>query len=174
MYNYTPSPNTNRSVVKGKNNPANFQVIRNFVPDKPPFKIIALNKLDEIIESLSIDLTEVSLEELATYRKSKIPSFVLKIDGKLYYSSIPEDLNLYPYNIMGKHQCAIVAHECRRLSAASDENGGCEKVRNFSQKIEKYPWITIGYETFNTEHNSFVVLNCLHYESHKKNNKKNH
>lgn len=159
----TTTPNIQEKTVKKKNIPAKFELKRNFQADRSPFTVIAKNALNEIIEDMSFDLSEVSVEELAAYRKTEIPSFVLKVEGKLYYSLIP-DINFYSYDLLGNHQCAVVGHECNRLSAATDENGGCEKVRNFSKEIEKYPWITIGYETFNTAHNSFVVVKCLHYE----------
>lgn len=108
-------------------------------------------------------LIEVTPEMLADYRKKGISSFVLKVEGKLFYSAIPNNISFVSSTILGSHKCAIAGHECHRLSTASDEEGGCEKVRNCSNYIERYPWITTGYETFNTKHDSFVVVNCLHY-----------
>ena len=43
-------------------------------------------------------------------------------------------------------------------------NDVCEKVWNLARYIEKYPWITKGYETFNTSVDTFFVAECLHYE----------
>ena len=126
-------------------------------------KLIYRHKLGEIVEPMSFNLVEVTSKELSVYRKSGISSFVLKVDGKLYYTSIPDNISFVSSPILGAHRCAVVGHECKRLSAASDEHGGCEKVRNRSTHIENYPWITTGYETFNTNHDSFVVVNCLHY-----------
>lgn len=114
----------------------------------------------EVIQSFN--LVEISLEQLDTLRKQKVASFVLKKDGKYYYSAIPDSINLVSSNILGVHLCG---NECRRMSAAKDEDGGCKKVRDLSKKhIEMYPWITCGYETFNTKHNCLVVVNCSHYE----------
>ena len=57
---------------------------------------------------------------------------------------------------------------CSRLSAESDEYGGCEKVRDFSSAgIEKYPWIRQGYETFATKYDCFVVTQCDHFRVNK-------
>ena len=107
------------------------------------------------------NLVSVSAEEIAEIRRSGAPSFVIKVDGQLYYGST-DKVTLGAYSLCGAHQCG----SCNRLSAASDEKGGCAKVRNCSKGIERYPWITTGYETFNTKHDSFVVGNCLHYEQY--------
>ncbi len=142
-----------------------FEVISELHPKtNQPFKVVSKKQIDEKVEPLSFPLIEVSPEALADYRKKGVSSFVLKVDGKLYYSAIPDNISFMSSAILGAHQCAVAGHECHRLSAASDEEGGCEKVRNRSNYIERYPWITTGYETFNTKHDSFIVVNCLHYE----------
>ena len=112
----------------------------------------------------SFTLQEISADDLTNLRTRKIPTFVLKKDEKFFYTRIPRDLNFVSTNFLGPHQCAVKDDTCNRLSPVSDEKGGCEKVRNYSEGIELYPWITYGYETFNTRHDAFVVLNCLHYE----------
>ena len=133
------------------------------LPSKPhkPSKIISKAVIAEVIEPLfSFSLTEITAKELAAYRRSGKPGFVLKYGGNLYYTSVPKKLNFVSSTILGEHRCA----ECHHLSAASDEAGGCAKVRDYSKNIERYSWITTGYETFNTNHNVFVVVNCQHYE----------
>lgn len=142
-----------------------FEVVRELHP-KPnqPFRVVSKKQIDEKVEPLCFPLIEVTPEMLADYRKKGISSFVLKVEGKLFYSAIPNNISFVSSTILGSHKCAVAGHECHRLSAASDEEGGCEKVRNCSNYIERYPWITTGYETFNTKHDSFVVVNCLHYE----------
>lgn len=129
-----------------------------------PFKIVSKNQVDQIIEHISLPLVEVTPEELVEYRKNGIASFVLKVDDKLYYTKIPDYMSFFSSNIFGTHRCSMVGHECNRLSAASDQHGGCAKVRHRSQHIERYPWITMGYETFNTKYESFIVVKCLHYQ----------
>ena len=122
-------------------------------------------KLDEKVEKLkTFHLTEISVTTLNKYRKKGIPSFLLKIDGKLYHTEIPETLSFENAKLLGAHRCALVWHECQRLLATSDENGGCKKVRDRVKRIERYPWITVGYETFNTKHDCFIVIECSHYE----------
>lgn len=142
-----------------------FVITRKLHPaTNKPTMIVSKKQIAEEVEPLIFPLTEVTSEELDNYRKHKISSFVLKVDGKLYYTAIPEELSFVSSNILGVHQCAVTGNSCNRLSPASDEEGGCEKVRNFSNYIERYPWITTGYETFHTNHDSFVVVNCLHFE----------
>lgn len=141
-----------------------FYVKYRFNPNNGRISIISKNKLEESVEALSLHLTEVTPKKLAQYRQKGIPSFVLKVDGKFYHTRISKNINFVGSTIFGEHWCARPGRECEHLSAASDESGGCAKVRNFSSCIEKYPWITMGYETFNTSQDSFVVANCLRYE----------
>lgn len=130
-----------------------------------PFKMVSKKLKRRTVKPTSFCLVEVTPEELAEYRANLIPSFVLKVDGHLYYSNIPRSINLLSSNkLLGDHMCGLPKHTCKHLSAASDDQGGCAKVRANSQFIEKYPWITTGYETFNTNLDAFVVINCLHYE----------
>lgn len=136
--------------------------------DKNNEKVIAVISkkiLDRKVENMCFNLIEVTADMIANYRKKGIPSIVVKIDGTLYHSEIPNNISFLTSNLLGTHQCSSMKDGCRRLSAASDEKGGCEKVRNKSTYIERYPWIITGFETFNTRLNSFVVINCLHFES---------
>lgn len=115
-------------------------------------------------KDLNLKLSEISLDKLSDFRNKKVPSFVLKINGSLYHTVIPNNISFFSSRLLGCHQCSYLNNVCSRLSNASDVNGGCEKVRNFSQYIENYPWILTGYETFNTNYDSLRVVNCLHYE----------
>lgn len=128
-------------------------------------KFVERKKLDEQVEAKTFPLREVSLEELAELRKTKVPSFVLKEDGRYYYAEISPYMTFISSSFLGEHKCAAAGKVCNRLSAAQDEQGGCAKVRARSTNIEKYPWITKGYETFGTEgRDTFVVLECQHHE----------
>lgn len=121
-------------------------------------------KLDEKVQRLTFPLTEVSARAVDGYRREGVPSFVLKKDDKLYYTEIPEDISIENSKLLGVHRCAFAGHECQRLSAAKDEKGGCKKVRDRVKRIERYPWIKVGYETFNTKYDCFIVIECSHYE----------
>lgn len=121
-------------------------------------------KVEENVKPLCVSLKEVTVEELQKCRKKEIPSFVLKTDGKLYWGEIPYNLSFVSSTFLGKHMCASPGNHCHRLSAAKDEDGGCEKVRKKSTHIERYEWIRKGFETFNTSHDAFLVLECTHFE----------
>ena len=120
-------------------------------------------KVSEETNEFEYPLVEITTEELAEYRKSNIPSIVFKMDGKLYYSKIPKKMNLVSSAILGPHVCAVNDRECGRHYPVSEKEGGCSKVLTGARCIEKFPWITSGYETFNVQHCAFVVACCAHY-----------
>lgn len=129
------------------------------------YEIISKKEVSKEVEDLSFTLKPVTVAELAAYRNDDIPSFVLVENGEFYWSKIPGDISFYNSKLLGGiHLCSESKHECSRLSAASDELGGCAKVRNKATGIEKYPWITSGYETFGTSNDSLFVGSCSHYE----------
>lgn len=117
---------------------------------------------EEILKTFFYNLSEISKNEVIMRRKNKIPTFLLKIDGKYYYSRIPANLTLIGEKLLGTHMCAT----CKKISPLSDEDGGCEKVRNIARFIEKYDWISKGYETFGTTHDCFFVAECNHCQSY--------
>lgn len=116
------------------------------------------------VKAMSWSLRKTDIKELAEYRRLGTPSFVLKVDGSLYHTVVPEDLSLLSTTLIGVHKCAIPNHECSRLSAASDEDGGCAKVRSHACSIENYPFIKTGYELFGVNGYGFVVVECSHYK----------
>lgn len=108
---------------------------------------------------------EITVEELKSLRKTKTPSFVYKEYERYFYCEIPYDKSFLATNELGNHMCSCQAIGCcERLSAASDKDGGCAKVRGYSIGIEKYPYIQTGYETFNTSNDVFVVLSCQNFK----------
>lgn len=126
-------------------------------------KEVYRNVVDKKVKVIkSFELSEVSMAELRGLRIRGIPSFVLKVDGKLYHCIIPKSLKFVGVNLVGSHKCK----DCRRLSADLDVYGGCAKVRENSTGIEKYPWIPKGFETFGVPSDSFVVGKCLHFRSY--------
>lgn len=114
----------------------------------------------EVIGKNSLKI--ISTMQLEEYRNSNIPGFVLKDKDTYYYAEI-RDLEVDVDDIIGEHKCSFGKYCCKHLSAASDDDGGCAKVRGLSNNIEKYDFITLGYETFNTTHDVFTVLKCSHY-----------
>lgn len=122
-----------------------FYIRENYLETKTKGKVIRLQ------------LKQISTSELTRLRESKKPGFVLKKDHNYYYADISQ---FKKYHIIVEtntsHKCA----NCRLLSAASDKDGGCAKVREFSRFIENFEQITYGYETFNTSFDVFIVLKC--------------
>jgi len=106
-------------------------------------------------------LYETSVEELVKIKNSGEPVFILKENDRYYYAEITKDIKFVAEDILGKHKCAIVDHECKRLSPF-----GCSKVRDGSFNIERYDYIKVGYETQNVGpgKDAFVVIECNNYE----------
>jgi len=107
-------------------------------------------------------LLEVSKENLKRIRNAGISGFVLKEGEHYFFTTVPEDMYLGQNRIFYGHMCSY-AEGCSRLTAASDEDGGCAKVRRYAKEIEEYPWITRGYETLNVHHPALVVGECHQY-----------
>ena len=121
---------------------------------------------DEEERMVEYPLREISKEEIPGLWKAKVPSFLLKKDGKFYHGEIPKEMTFLSSNVIDvPHQCAGGQQGvcCARLEASPDPKG-CAKVRARSVHIERYAWITYGYETFGTNHTSFVVGACEHYK----------
>lgn len=89
----------------------------------------------------------------------KVPSLVLKKGDKLYWAKIPKGLSLQGLNLY-THKCGM----CRRLSPLPEDQGGCLKVARFATGIEDFDFVLEGYESFNTNHDVFVVGKCSSYE----------
>lgn len=123
---------------------------------------------EERIPTCSFQLKEISPAKLKEKRDNKVPSFVLKQDGVLYYTEIKRSFNLVGTTLIGEHTCS----RCNRLSALPDEKGGCEKVRKYATGIERFPWVTKGYETFGTRTDCFVVVKCEKFEAYPEKPKK--
>lgn len=117
-------------------------------------------------ETLKSELSPINSNDIEALRNNKDNAyFLLKCEGKFFVAKIPKDASLMSCRILGHHKCASIGEECKRLSAASDEDGGCKKVRNRVKRLEDYPWIISGYQTIGCKYdNTFVVVNCLNYE----------
>ena len=106
-------------------------------------------------------LMEVSRAEIETLRLSGKPGLVIKKNSRVFYAELPsskmEDVRVRVNG--GTHMCGA----CHRLSAVSDEEGGCAKVRAYSRGIENFKFIILGVETFNTQNDIFNVYKCTHW-----------
>ena len=146
-------------------------------------------KISETIEEKEFPLKKITPKELLIHRKSKNRGgFILKIGDSYFYSEIPIAFRFaaqhfafegFKYSNY-KHLCS---QECKRFLAAEDCDGGCAKVRDIpisilikeegynssetlekSLRIEKYPFIQFGFESFNTKSNAIFVLCCTHFK----------
>ena len=120
--------------------------------------------LERITEKIDIPLKEISVKEIKALRKSTKCIFLYKNNGKYYYTEMPTRLHIWELDV-GEHQCASANNDCKRLSAKSDEEGGCKKVRDHKLELENFPFIKRGYQVFNTQDNCFVVLDCANHET---------
>lgn len=131
-------------------------------------------------------LKEATEQELINLQVKRVPIFKLKRREKLYYAVIPKKMRLITPHMVLKHKCGGDLKLCSKFSAASDEDGGCAKIRDLvpkahiekkcsfeeavvaSKRIEKYDHILFGYETCNTAYDVLVVLVCSNFEEYKR------
>ena len=104
-------------------------------------------------------LNEVAPEDLPSIRRKGIPGIVIKTDGKYYYSPIKEGTSFDSNLLGGVHKCCCADKLCSRLSALSDEEGGCSKVRARVKKIENYPQIKEGFEVHHNGLDDALIVN---------------
>ena len=135
-----------------------------------PVSIVSKEVLSSESKNKRYELKKVSKSELKELRKTtSAPAVIIKKCGICYWAELDpscEKLDLMSHFKLGRmHYCAAAGKECARLSAASDECGGCAKVRDRGnlKRIERYPWITDGYQTLNMRNPVFFVSNCDHY-----------
>ena len=128
-----------------------------------PYQVLSRQRISEEVEESNFHLEEISEKKLKKLRKEEKPSFVLKMAGKYFHTEVPKNISFISADILGDHQCAVYGNGCKHLLALPEKEGGCKKVLDRWKRLEKYPWITIGYETFSTNHDVFVVVQCEHY-----------
>ncbi len=128
--------------------------------------LIYIHKLDNgVKEEYYIPLQKVTPAQLAELRLIIDRGFVVKgIHSKdLFFG----DISALPNVRLMLTQGEVISHicnSCSRQSALPDEQGGCAKCRNFAKEIEKFPWITSGYEFWGNTSDVFMVTTCDHYE----------
>ena len=129
-------------------------------------------------ENNEYPMCEVSEEELMKHRLSKIPGVVYKKDSTLFYATIPDHINLNTdfERSMGKHacgeHCSMVCKGCPRTSdftVASQRRYGKSFPRAIqdSWRIEKYPFVLEGIESFNMGSTSeaCLIMRCKNYKT---------
>ena len=126
-------------------------------------RTVSKTLIDKASEDVSFKLEQTNRADLLEYRKNRESCLVYKVQKDVYYCKIPPEMTFFPQESFGKHVCSLLKDVCFRLSAKSDDEGGCAKVRNRARGIEYYSWITKGFETFGTHKNVFIVCACKHY-----------
>lgn len=126
-------------------------------------RIKTLDKIEIDSESETLYFREISLEQLKRIRESTLPALILKMDERFFFCKVPYDLDIFSSDAGGKHQCA----DCNRCSAASDEDGGCQKVRELkNRRIENYNFVTKALQTVHTKHDTIRILGCANWEAY--------
>lgn len=132
-------------------------------------------KANELLFQKEYTLNSITPDVLLAERLSGKPGLVFKIGTSLYYTAIPAGMKFFTSSNIGTHLCP----DCGHMSALPDSQGGCRKVRDKSitfsdirgsynkkqtvtgsKRIEKYEFIELGYESFNTTQDSLLVISC--------------
>lgn len=112
-------------------------------------------------------LKAVSKEQLSKIRKKELPIFILKVGKNLFFTFTRN--GYISSGILGNvHKCCYNGITCERLSAAPDDKGGCQKVRDTKKRIENYEFVQLGYELVNTNNDCTIIGVCNHYVEEKR------
>lgn len=129
------------------------------------------------IEKKDFPFSKASEKELMQMRLDGKPLFILYKRGCRFYTEIP-DISFGAFSDIAKTECVYGNACCNWLLPMPTEKGGCDKVYDlpleiytsknytfselmrFAKRIDKYPFITAGYETCNIHAPVFVVLEC--------------
>ena len=139
---------------------SDFREITAIPRNKPEGKFNA-NGNQVTIGKKTYTMREVTEQELKILRKKRIPSLVVKIQGKLLHTCIDPQK---PVTYAPCHMCNDQSHDCSHLLAKNPVEGGCFKVIERSRFIERFDFISEGYETFGTIKDSLIVIKCSNYE----------
>ena len=132
---------------------------------KTEYKLIDTQK--KVLKEYKLE--KIDKKDIPQLKKSGVPGIIIKINNEYYYSKVKFNNKFYHIEFIKPHLCA----NCMRLSALPDELGGCKKVRERKKSMERYPFIFLGYETFNTSLDCFTVCQCCNYEPYEEKRGKN-
>lgn len=106
-------------------------------------------------------LARKTKKQINALRQEGRPLLIVKENGILYAGTI---YGMY-FNSNSGHLCSRGGETCDRLSAKTDEEGGCRKVRQRSRGIEVCDFITRGFEAVHTEQkcDCLVVEECENF-----------
>ena len=138
---------------------------------------------NEVVKEFS--LQRVSEEELWQLRLGKKPFLIVKLNDYLFVSIHREDFSAIIKKCKSYH--IHLCDKCRKFSALSKEEGGCDKIRdislifpyfngkkNFTEyfqkkidssfRIEKYKFVCFGIEVIQKGISRCIILKCRDFE----------
>lgn len=141
---------------------------------------------EEIKSLLERGFEEVSKEFVLKLRITRKQFYLIKIGEKFYVSL--EKTEIESESKIPKNKKSLEPHHCSSCANFYNKKRGClcpkvadgseEACRRYtgsdiealaeSKRMEKYPFITIGFEEVNIPDGSFIVLGCTSYEEEKK------
>lgn len=154
-------------------------------------KIGFLEGETRLIETQILKFEKVSANEVVEKRCKKESGIVMIYFGEIFFAKAPKYIKISKMSeLLTNHKC----RDCMRLSAKSDEEGGCQKVRDFpikyipkgtenqeedastritkrdvidSMRIEKYPFVTFAMESINTSAPEILITDCKNFRKYK-------
>lgn len=135
-------------------------------------KLVVITLASKQVDKFPI--TRVTRSQIKNYRLDGKPYCLIKSNGRYVIAPIPDNLSLT--NVTCKHLCSV----CDHCFARPESEGGCSKICDLSadeysdlsenqaidesMRLEKYDFITTGFETIGTNGaNVFIVMNCNHF-----------
>ena len=163
LYRKITTETITKYILKDDNNPSGKKKgdYERDVEKKKNDNIKVVCETEEDVEEF--DLREIPKEKLQILRSQQIPVFILKENNRYYFAFVPYNFKLTG-SVKIEHRCAPRTTICKRLSPKADCDGGCRKVRAAKKRLESFSWIKSGYETINTEFESFLVIKCEHQD----------
>ena len=160
--------NSSKLALLDGGNTLSYQVYRKTLEEK--------KSTSQLIVEDKYFLNPCTENQLLALRSQNIPTFILKLDGQLFYAFVRYDFFITNHFIFStKHQC----DGCKRCYAKPFKKGGCSKVLarkantlNVSNpivlksmsRIERFSFILDGYETIGIQRESFYVANCQYFK----------
>lgn len=124
----------------------------------------------------AIPLKKSTPAEVVKLRMTRKPGFVLRDkNGKLYCATIP-NCHLIPEETeLETHMCrnCVKGCKCEKIhdnSLEGNMSNGKKYVlaMEMSKRLEKYPFITYGYQIFNAlDNNELTVCQCKHFTNYR-------
>lgn len=150
---------------------------------------VPVTKSIELVEDQILKFEPITEEEIIKKRYKKESGIIMIFFGQLFYTKAPKYIKISKMDeLLRGHLC----RNCMKLSAKSDEEGGCKKVRDWpikfnprsiiddeenpplqskitkrdiieSMRIEKYPFLKFAMESINTTLPEILITDCNNF-----------